>query len=45
LKTKQSFVGVKDIFGESGEPPELAKKYQIDEDSIVKIIKKFLSIK
>jgi transketolase len=29
-----AFVGVKDVFGESGEPDELAKKYQIDEDSI-----------
>ena len=28
--------GVKDIFGESGNPEELAKKYEINEQNIVK---------
>ena len=35
-------VGVLDIFGESGEPSELAKKYKINVNSIVKSVKKLL---
>jgi transketolase len=32
---RMEFIGVKDIFGESGEPDELAKKYGIDELGII----------
>ncbi|MFA7000023.1 MAG: transketolase C-terminal domain-containing protein [Candidatus Paceibacterota bacterium] len=39
--TKIEFVGVKDQFGQSGSPEELAKHYKIDTESIIeKIIKK-----
>jgi transketolase len=37
------FVGVKDTFGESGEPDELAEKYGIDAGSIVSAVKKLLA--
>jgi transketolase len=36
------FVGVKDTFGESGEPEELASKYGIDSVGIVKSVNKLL---
>ena len=34
------FVGVKDSFGESGEPDELAEKYEVDDKAIIKSVKK-----
>ena len=34
--TLMEFVGVKDSFGESGEPDELAEKYGIDHKGIIK---------
>lgn len=37
-----AFVGVNDVFGESGEPDELAEKYGIDKHSIVKAVKGLL---
>jgi transketolase len=43
LNVKQVFVGVKDTFGESGEPAELAKKYKISETDICSAAKKLLS--
>ena len=33
------FVGVKDMFGESGEPDELSEKYEIDKSAIVSVKK------
>ena len=36
------FVGVNDSFGESGEPPELAKKYGIDADGIFNGVRRLL---
>jgi transketolase len=35
-------IGVKDSFGESGEPPELAKKYGIDADGIIHGVRRLL---
>ena len=37
-----AFVGVNDVFGESGEPDELAEKYGIDKHSIVRAVKGLL---
>lgn len=37
------FVGVRDSFGESGEPPELAHKYGIDHAGITNAVKKLLN--
>ena len=36
------FVGVKDMFGESGEPDELSEKYEIDKSAIVSAVKKLV---
>ena len=40
--TKIDFIGVKDSFGQSGSPEELAKYYRIDTESIVEKIKETL---
>lgn len=40
--TKMEFVGVKDQFGQSGTPEELAKYYRIDTESILESIYKIL---
>ena len=40
--TPMEFVGIRDTFGESGEPDELAKKYGIDSLGIVNGVKKML---
>ena len=37
-----SFVGTKDVFGESGEPDELAEKYGIDSNAIISSAKQLL---
>ena len=37
--TLTRYIGVRDTFGESGEPAELAEKYFIDANSIVKTVK------
>jgi len=39
------FVGVHDVFGQSGEPDELIKHYGMDKDAIVKAVKKVISRK
>ena len=39
------FVGVNDLFGESGEPDELAKKYEIDAQAIIAKTKALLNRK
>ena len=39
--TPMEFVGVKDQFGESGEPDELAKKYGIDSSAVILAVKNF----
>lgn len=36
---KQGFVAVQDLFGESGTPSELMKKYQIDKHGVIKKVK------
>jgi len=40
--TKITFIGIKDQFGQSGTPLELAKHYKIDLDSIIETIRKSL---
>jgi transketolase len=39
------FIGVNDVFGESGEPDELAEKYEIDANAIAKAAKKVITRK
>jgi transketolase len=39
------FVGVKDMFGQSGTPDELIKHYELDSDAIYKAVKKVISRK
>lgn len=41
--TKIEFIGVKDQFGQSGTPTELAKYYKIDTESIIESIYKILN--
>ena len=36
---KQGFVAVNDSFGESGTPAQLMKKYGIDKDGVIKVVK------
>jgi len=43
--TQIEFLGVKDLFGQSGTPEELYKNYQIDEASILASVEKLLKIK
>ena len=38
-------IGIKDCFGESGEPNDLVKKYHLDRDSIIKIVEETVAIK
>jgi len=45
IPTPIEFVGVKDLFGQSGTPEELIKHYGMDEDGIEKAIQKVLSRK
>jgi transketolase len=40
--TPTEFVGLKDTFGESGQPLELIKKYQLDEKAITSAVKKVI---
>lgn len=40
--TRIEFVGIKDKFGQSGNPEELAKYYEIDTESIINAIKNIL---
>ncbi|MFC1686053.1 transketolase family protein [Nanoarchaeota archaeon] len=40
--TPMKFVGVKDTFGESGNPEELMRKYECDSKSIIKAVKEVL---
>jgi len=39
------FIAVKDSFGESGTPSQLFKKFELDEDSIIKAVKKVIKRK
>ncbi|PIR44186.1 transketolase [Candidatus Wolfebacteria bacterium CG10_big_fil_rev_8_21_14_0_10_31_9] len=39
------FVGIKDVFGESGTPDELAKKYNLKAKDIIKAVKKVIKRK
>jgi len=43
--TIMEFVGIKDRYGESGEPDELVKFFELDSDSIKKAVSKVLSKK
>lgn len=40
--TKMIRMGMKDVFGESGEPGELLAKYGLDKDGVIKMIKKII---
>jgi transketolase len=40
--TKMLRVGMRDVFGESGDPDELLKKYEMDKEGIVKAVRKLL---
>lgn len=37
--TKMAFIGVRDVFGQSGAPLELIKHYGMDKDAIVKVVR------
>ncbi|HAQ02803.1 TPA: transketolase [Candidatus Nomurabacteria bacterium] len=41
--TRIEFIGVKDKFGQSGNPEELAKYYEIDQEAIFRAVRKILS--
>ena len=43
--TPMEMIGVKDTFGESGTPEELAEKYELTSNDIVKAVKNVLSRK
>ena len=43
LPTKMAFIGLQDTFGESGNAADLLKKYEMDDSSIVKAVKKLIS--
>jgi transketolase len=45
LPTPQEFIGVKDLFGQSGKQDELIKHYEMDEEAIVKACKKVIGRK
>jgi len=40
--TKMGFIGVQDVFGQSGTPIELIKEYHLDKDSIVTAVRDVL---
>jgi len=40
--TPIEFVGLKDTFGESGQPKELIKKYQLDDQAIISAVKRVI---
>lgn len=41
--TKMVRMGIKDLFGESGEPGELLAKYGLDKDGVIKTIRKIIN--
>ncbi len=43
--TSMEFVGMRDVFGESGKPEELLKKYEMDSEAIIGAVKKAISRK
>lgn len=43
--TPMEFIGLRDVFGESGKPSELIKKYKMDKDAIIEAVKKAISRK
>jgi len=43
--TPMEFVGMRDIFGESGKPEEILKKYEMDSEAIYSSVKKVISRK
>ena len=40
--TKMVRMGMRDSFGESGEPEELLAKYGLDKDGVIKVIRKII---
>lgn len=42
LPTKMRRVGMKDKFGETGEPEELLKKYKMNKDEIIKMVRELI---
>ena len=45
IPTPIEFIGLQDVFGESGKPGELIKKYKMDKDAIIQAVKKVISRK
>lgn len=43
--TPIEFVGMRDVFGESGKPEELLKKFEMDEEAIIASVKKVINRK
>lgn len=43
--TPMEFVGMRDVFGESGKPEELLKKFKMDEEAIIASVKKVINRK
>ena len=43
--TPMEFVGLQNVFGESGNPAELIKKYKMDKDAVIAAVKKVISRK
>lgn len=43
--TPMEFVGMRDVFGESGKPEELLKKFEMDEEAIIASVKKVINRK
>ena len=42
LPTKMGFVGMKNVFGESGKPDELEKKYELNDLGICKKVREMM---
>lgn len=43
--TPMEFVGMRDVFGESGKPEELLKKYEMDEEAVIKAVQRVIARK
>jgi len=45
IPTPIEFIGLQDVFGESGKPAELIKKYKMDKDAIIEAVKRVIARK
>ena len=43
--TPMEFVGMRDVFGESGKPEELLKKFEMDKDAVIQAVRKVINRK